>query len=345
MVGKVFTKHQVKNPAGYRAQLDKSALMRVVAALASDSALPQPGKSPLYTQEPRRQEHLASRIGLKCRESFSRNFRKSPKFVTKNFKRAAKACVYAFAFDQGKEASYIKDGDFRPPRPGEMRKRPEFAEYFSEMKDRVDLLKLESKGTFSDYAWIPGWIFHPSAPGNALDRLVLLVLAFHGLFAINKENGRMEKEVLQLSYTHIAACIGIHRDTVARCMNFWRDKGLLSIEEQPGHWTRNGVKVAEYQPGDVWNQEANKIWYLPGKEFNEAQAIAEIERFSIASMKGGIRSSGWWPLAADAHTSVVKEFVGQRHTIGRVWGECSARMRDRGVPEDYIRALIPRPPG
>jgi hypothetical protein len=343
MIGKEHTKHKVKNPDGYRAQLDKSALMKVMAALVASSALPQHGKSAMYTQ-PRQQKNLAQKAGFKCRESFNRNLRRSPKLLTKQFKKAAKACVYAFAFDQGEAAGhYVKGSGFKMPRAKEMCRHPQFGGYWRDLEARLQNLK--KGGAFADYAWIPGWLFDVNAPGSAIDRLVMLVLAFHGLLAIDEKTGRMKKDHLQLSYPHIAGCLGIHRDTVAASINFWQSIHVLSVEEQQGAYFLNGVEVPAGTDGAMFTQEYNKIWYLPGKEFNETQAQAEVERFARQSLAGGLRNSGWWIPAGDIHTALVREFMGQRRTIGRFWSECWTRMRSRGIPDKYIEALIPRPPG
>jgi hypothetical protein len=344
MIGKEFTKHKVKDPTAYRAQLDKSALMKVMAALVSSSALPQHGKSALYTQEPRQQKNLASKIGFKCRESFSRNLRRSPRMLTKQFKKAAKACIYKFAFNQGEASGhYVTGSGYKMPRAKEMSQHPQFGDYWRDLQTRLQELK--KAGAFADYAWIPGWLFDANLNAGPLDRLVMLVLAFHGLLAIDEKTGRMKKEFVQLSYGHIAGCLGIHRDTVARCVNFWKSIHVLSVEEQPGHWTLNGAKIAEYVDGAMWTQEYNKIWYLPGKEFNEVRAQEEIERFKRVSAHGGAGYSKWWDAADEAHAATVKAFMGQRKTLGSFWLACWSAMRGRGVPDDYIRTLIPRPPG
>lgn len=350
MVGKVFTKRIVKDPNGYRAQLDKSAYMKVLAALVASKALPEHGINPTFNHEPRRQHNLAMKLGLKCRESFSRNFRKSPRILNKSFKRDAKASVYEFAFNQGQAVAkehggYIEGVGYKTPRAGELRKDPVFGDYWRELKDRFKSIQGEISEGVSDYAFIPGWIFNPFAPGGPLDRLVLLVLAFHGLMAIDHKTGRMKKEMLQLSYPYIAACLGIHRDTVQRCVNFWVKIGLLSVQEQPGFYSVNGVKVDGPCEGSVWTQESNKIWYLPGKEFNELQAQIEKARFQRTANLGGLRKAHWFQPAEEIHGAVLKEFAGKRHTISGFWTECSDRMRRRGIHEDFIRAVIPRPPG
>ncbi len=373
MNGLVHSAHEAREGV-YRAELDKSCLLRQIIPAIAAAAIPRPWLK-RSSVRPSTHADLAAMMGYKWRSSYTRNAGKAPKFVAAStaaethargrrsrahVKSAIKGCVYHYVFDEGEHDRLEKrpdlatdeaDKTFTMPDANEMRDDPKWAAYWSRNSKRWGM-----------YFSSPGWTMHPDTPGTPYNKLVLQALASFGLFDLDL-NGHCKGEI-QEEYATIGTRVGLSRDAVRSALEFYgSDEGgaIFQVVEHPGHYELNGKAVpggwekdgqpvkkgtegAEYiQPpeGSVWRQPPNTIYYVAGREFDDDRVLAERQRFLEAAKP--FRDSPWFPVADELHAAILREWRSTRQLERTFWAECRRRMH-QAVKSTLIEGCIPKPP-
>jgi hypothetical protein len=367
----------------YRAQLDKSAILRHLAPLFAAEALPAYGRR---RKEQKAIAHAvaAAMIGYRdpasytrnCNRSWKRNARKIRQRMVRAQRRNSKPNWHSFTFGPGKPKPGEKDfkvvaGARHPdefwidPKLDQLREDPEVGAYFKDVKSG------------NGYLRIPLWFLDPKMPGRPIHRLVLCALleatsskqAPAGIFS---REGTGEASI---DYTYLASRLGVCRDTVSDAIRFWSVWGstsdntqkfgagidpegkatpgklsgpLFRVIEQEGYFELNGSRIAKGQTvpeGAKWRQPPNRIIYLPGRILHEQQAAEEKLRLSgaLANLRVNLRDSQFAQLATKIHSELLEAITGKDHRLDTFYSLWRQTALKAGVPSSLMELLIPFP--
>jgi hypothetical protein len=370
MAGQEFAKFEKKEvTATYRAQLDKSRLLRQVLPMIFLGSIPRDGIDCTQVYKHTHGEFAAA-MGYTWTESYTRNARKAPKFVKRQMRQLVKGAVYRFVFQGAKPNPIYGPNDFTMSSAKELREDKEWQKYWRTVR-----------GEYSGYTQMPAWLLDPRTPGTPYEKLALVALASFGLFTLDA-NGHCKGE-LQKELAAIASRVGLSPDAIRSALATYQELKLLQVKVHPvryvlhgkvvGGWMVDGEPVAchggsahpkrakekladgaicprcgaawkEPPEGAALRQPPNTIYYVAGREFSEDKAAAEMARFLAAGQP--VRDNPWFDQAVALHAAVMREWIGTRQLERTLHAESKARMLKAHVPGWMIDLLFRRkPPG